>query len=181
MTRIAVSGSHGTGKTTLVNRLADIYNLSVINEQAREVHSLGFVINEDVNLSVELLMLMRQMAMEENDPWHRFIVDRSLMDYIAYSEQITELSVIDSALLNSMKDMIYAYMKQRYNVIFYLPIEFELEEDDVRAQDVIYQEKIDKSLRSHYQSASIPIVTLTGNLEARVSMARSVMKAWFKI
>ena len=87
--RICVSGIHGIGKTTLVNKIAEEYKLKVLPEEARILlnKKYSFV---DINSNLSVFMdfqneiLDRQVeALEKNKNEH-VIMDRSVVDSLAY-------------------------------------------------------------------------------------------------
>jgi hypothetical protein len=51
---------------------------------------------------------------------------------------------------------------------FYLPIEFELEDDGVRFVDVELQKKVDEELQKSIKKYNIKVTKLTGSVEDRI-------------
>lgn len=87
--RIALTGAHGVGKTTLARQLAEKYNLEIIPECARELldsagwdwHSLN--ITERLMLEASIARTYRSYFAQIEDNW---VSDRTPLDVIAYTE-----------------------------------------------------------------------------------------------
>jgi thymidylate kinase len=85
-----------------------------------------------------------------------FISDRSVYDIIAYS--------IDLQNIDNLTEQANNYLaKNPYDLTFYFPIEFDMENDGVRPEDEEYRKKIDKRI---FTLVPNPIF-ITGTIEQR--------------
>ena len=150
--KIAISGSHGTGKTFAVLDVAKQYkldnpnkNVTVITEIAREC---PFPINQNATVESELWMIATQIKkeIEAEKNYDIVITDRSLADYLAYTKYHFE--DIYKAQFPFLE-----YYISTYDIIFYKSYEMNhhyLIEDGVRDLDKKFQKSIDKELITIY-------------------------------
>ncbi len=87
--KIAVSGVHGIGKTTDVQRIGEEFNLEILPEQARYLLNTEYPFQEvDSNLSVfmdfQTEVLNRQVKLLEENQYNNFVTDRTPIDSLAY-------------------------------------------------------------------------------------------------
>lgn len=166
--KIAFVGSHGVGKTTLLNDLKEALKLgenNLVEETATKVFEMGkdnpaLRINQGATLEAQLHIIGLQledevdkkkaMVMSKENEKPLLVCDRSSLDAVVYTyhricsrpgyEWGKELPL---HLLNWVVDK----TKVPYDYIFYLPIEFELETSDVRPGDIEFQERIDELMQ----------------------------------
>ena len=142
--KIAIIGTHGTGKTTLAYRLCSEAkkrgkNAVILNETAR---SCPFPINEGSSLDGFLWMTGTQLAKEQLAVAHKsdyIVCDRSVIDHVAYVP------------LEFARGKIYEYMMyactawlETYDKIFWVipTSKKEIVNDGIRCVDPQFQQKI---------------------------------------
>ena len=150
--KVAVIGTHGTGKTTIVYDIATRLklggvNVGIVEEVARTLPRYkGFDINENTNADSQLWILHQQMIREieakvrgDNDA---AICDRAVLDnymYLVYNGGRTPARDI----------MVYDWVKT-YDLLVYVPIRKERplpnNGDDLRAKDPVFQRGIEDLL-----------------------------------
>ena len=150
MKRIAVFGTHGAAKTTLVYKLASYLkmkdkNVTVIHETARQS---PFPINTDVVYQTTLYVVTSQVQKElkaEAEGFDISISDRTPSDAFIYINHLNR----GNNLTKSLEDFCFEWIKE-YNVLIYLePAEgFKISEDGVRAVDSEYQKLIRDDFRA---------------------------------
>lgn len=160
---IAFTGPHGTGKTSLFNALTKYFifeklGLKVIEEVARELSDRRQIIPENMTpdefADFQLAIAQEQVRQEQANKL--FASDRSLYDFLAYSEMITTPAKAD--VLQYLEDQLHPY-----DVIFYVPICFPLTVNPIRQKvDPKFQRQIDVRLRQIYQARKINFVELEG-------------------
>ena len=159
--RIAVIGAHGVGKTTLSKLLSKNLNIPVINDVVVEAYKKGFVINEQTPMETQFWLFSRQLEEEKNTP--HFVADKCLMDYSVYADIIFDDERIKSLLREMTKNNI------SYDHIFYLPVEFAIEDDGVRSTNIEFQTAIDSRYRNLIDEWGIKYTVLTGSIENRLA------------
>lgn len=150
--RIAIIGAAGVGKTTFLDALFVKQEISssftkieeIVRKLSRERgYESPYAINEDLD-QFRHDVLLRQIA-EENKA-DRFIVDRSTIDAWAYYMRWSwNTSSVERA--EEFYELAYKQAKN-YDLLIYLPIMFELQDDGFRWNNPIYQKQIDRLLRS---------------------------------
>ncbi|HWY35155.1 MAG TPA: ATP-binding protein, partial [Nitrosopumilaceae archaeon] len=138
--KIAICGAQGVGKTTLVNELAKELGFRVLPEVAREMAKAGHKLDQGVTALLEYEMIKMQTGLEEMlGPW---IADRSLIDLLAYC---VVLFPEDKSLFSIARGKL---KEAKYDLIFYIPPEFTIEDDGVRSTDPHFRDKIDQAIKN---------------------------------
>ncbi|NGX56278.1 MAG: hypothetical protein K1060chlam5_00516 [Candidatus Anoxychlamydiales bacterium] len=160
MKRIAIFGTHGAAKTTLVYKLASFFkmndkNVTVIHETARQS---PFPINTDVVYQTTLFVVTSQLQKElkaEAEGFEIAISDRTPSDAFIYLNHLER----DNHLTQSLEVFCMEWIK-KYDVLIYLePSEgFKLTEDGVRASNIDYQ----KAIRDDFRLLVEEIETIHG-------------------
>ena len=128
--KIAIAATHGTGKTKFAKALAKELNGNYIHDIVRDVAiPLGFEFNEKTPPEVQLWMTMEQWKLEQTttEPW---VADKCLLDYLIYGEIILK----DEGIKKMIRRVVEAYA--HYDFVFYIPIEFTMEEDGLRSKEL---------------------------------------------
>lgn len=164
--RIALCGAHWTWKSTILNSFKANYfkyrkecrekNLQYedywfLTEVARDIIKELGKTPQEMNNSERLLFqykILKKQIEEETElsksHWN-IIFDRGVFDILAYTETIEPLTIEDAELKIMIIETWTKFLEEvGYNKIFYFPIEFELEKDGIRFEDIEYQKKIDK-------------------------------------
>lgn len=132
--KIILTGAHGTGKSTLVQPLANTYNLTVLQRTVRTFWEDNGVkdfelLPSDIRAIFQKHLLLNQLD-KENTLWEQgFITDRSVLDYLGYA-------VVSSSMSKTDLDLYKALIRERllqYDYIIYLPVEFPAEPEYLRA------------------------------------------------
>ncbi len=174
--KIAISGSHGTGKSTLLQLLeakGSLGELSVLQEVPRalcsRVKDPAFFHRRHNNLTRQLLLIAAQVAEEAmmvTAP--TVVVDRTVVDHWAYTLSLLSESDVAAPEASEVQRLVREWAGT-YDHIFYLPIEFDLAVDDVREEDLEFQREIDELLRAEYRRLSIPVTELRGSVDQRAA------------
>lgn len=137
--KIAFIGTHGTGKTTLAYSITGELkrkgkNATMITEVARKC---PLPINEKGSLNTELWIMSVQIAeeLEANHKYSHVVCDRSVLD--SYSYGIYSLG--DHELLRKL----FEHWIKTYDILFKVPIMYDLVDDGVRSTDKEFQSKVD--------------------------------------
>lgn len=178
--RIAVSGSHGTGKTTLCRALNTRLSASYACEIRREAPQLMmdeasnplFFYRDQNSLTKQLLVFVFQ-AMEDHpsDEADIIIHDRSPVDILAYTlllapdyEHTEEGRLLHSAVHRWLK---------RYDLIFRTPIAFPIPDDGSRDQSLAFQRSVQDKIDSLYAAFHFTPITISGSTERRVTNVKA--------
>ncbi len=168
MKRVAIFGTHGAAKTTLVYKLATFYkmankNVTVIHETARQS---PFPINTDVVYQTTVFVVTSQINKElqaEAEGFEISISDRTPSDAFIYLNHLKR----DNDLTRQLETFCFEWLKQ-YDLLIYLePTEgYAATDDGVRATNVDYQMAIRDDFR-----------TLVEEMKIRVGDSVKIIKA----
>ena len=166
--KIAIASTHGTGKSTVARGLAKRIKGKYIHDVARdEAPKKGFAINENTPPEVQLWMTMRQWELEHttSEPW---VADKCLFDYLVYGDIVIKDEEIKKIIRRIVED------NAHYDLVFYIPIEFPMEEDGLRSKEL--QPIVDKHYKEYLERRGIKYITLSGSPEQRISQALEHLK-----
>lgn len=151
--KVALIGTHATGKTTLAYEIASSlkkknFNIDVLGEVSRDC---PFPINEDTTPNAQKWILLTQYIreMEKEGKCDCLICDRSLLDnYAYYIRRFGKNKELEPLILDHMGS---------YNYLFKVPInEGYLVNDGVRSIDKGFQKEIDELIHELLHEFKIP-------------------------
>lgn len=166
--KIVFTGAHGTGKSTLFNRLmTDVLPTDIKVSFQGVFDSYGRKLNTP---------LYTKEAQRQFNYWYvynhyftySFISARSIYDTWVYSRS-TAGFWYHNYLFN------WAVKHINYDYVFYLPVEFPLVKDGIRPEDENYQLAFDKDLKLLLDFFHIPYITLSGSIEDRLNKIKLVI------
>ena len=141
MKKIAFTGTHGTGKTTLaygtgaeLQKLG--YNTKIINETARETQ---FNLNDETTYEAQVDIIARQVRNELDAsmrPVDYIVTDRTVMDAVAYTKNAEIVGTIELGWSQALFPLARKWL-DTYDLIFYVEPPFDIEEK-VREEEAIY-------------------------------------------
>lgn len=168
--KIAVAGSHGTGKTSFAMGLAKALSGTYIYDTVREevVPKHIFPINENTPPQGQIWLVARQWELERTtpEPW---VADKSLFDYWVYAKD---------EFPDHIKKTIWMFVKEdaHYDFVFYLPIEFPMELDGVRSENDAFQKDVDRRYKELLGKLGIKYVTLPSFIKESASKEEAIEK-----
>ena len=186
MPKIALTGAHGTGKTTLTNAVVARFAPTRETTPSREVPRILVEHADDSeffrrgnNSPVRQLLIMLHQIIEDDERRRAadlVVCDRTLVDHIAYTF-VQFRDAFDGAERAIIIEAARRWITT-YDIVFYVPIEFAVEDDGVREGDITFQAEIDKEIVSLYKEIGLETVRVTGSVEART---RAVLDAVTKL
>lgn len=176
--KIAITGPQGSGKTTLLLKLkaalalADI-EVKVLPEITRSIAEMGFPINESGEDETQLMILAThiQNALAKDD----YIVDRCLLDGYVYSEFLFLQGKVSAYVAEYAYQILKRYFS-KYDIVFYIPNEFALEDDGCRSTAEEFRSGIADIFESTLAKLKLAHLTdrvyeLKGSVDDRVAAA----------
>jgi len=149
--RIAFCGASGTGKTVLMNFVAETFKLEVNPIGARSVaKAMGFDSPYDVDAAGQRAAFQRRL-LGEKVYWEAvrgsFVTDRTVLDNLCYT-MLHNIDSIDGETLQLAKDA-----AQRYTHVIVCPMLafFDLAADHARKTSLAYHELYEAALRGLLQ------------------------------
>lgn len=182
---LAVSGSQGAGKTTVLNELANAGYKVIERKTSRSILSdWGVTLaevnnNHDLTIKFQDEILARKLedeapAVNSSDVW---FTERTFIDLAVYSNFALAANNKYSTFVDEYYDKCVA-ATQTYRHVFYLTAgHFVIEHDTVRGANKHYSHMVDLVMRDAYTS-SIPTLNLTvvdsPSLSQRMSLVQTV-------
>lgn len=180
--KIALSGAHGVGKSTLAGWLANELELPVLPTPGRWMAARGLPVNEDASVASQTLAWLLQHRFEaEVDRW---IAPRSLVDVWAYTALAAER---ESEPLTDSTFEVLTYLtertvRNRYTALLYLPPRHPLRPDAVRSGDERFQRQVDAAIRERLEVWELPHLVLDVTQgDARDEALRYVQERYAKV
>ena len=162
--KITFTGSHGTGKSTLVkllSRHSEFEKFKIFDGVGRRIHTEKKWSDKRKQHYFNWYYVRKHFFTKN------FIASRGLIDTLAYS-RVTVDFWYHSRLFNWGFKHIY------YDHVFYIPIEFPLESDGVRYGEEL-QPIIDKDIKLILDFYHIPYHVIEGTVEERYKLVCQIV------
>lgn len=177
--KIAVSGTHGTGKSTLCSLVSqrlreDGVVVAEVTEIPRRIcdqlEDPDFFKRKNNSALRQLSVVVAQLV-EEFSPAtinaDVIVCDRSVLDHFAYTLCLFGTELQRSNVENLLIDSLTNHCRS-YDALLYLPPEIELEVDSLREDDSDFRNLVDRTLRDLFGSCGVRFHEISGSIAARV-------------
>jgi nicotinamide riboside kinase len=171
--KIAIIGAHGTGKSTLSKEIAESLGFNLISDVVPDAFRLKFLINENTPPETQFWILSKMLELERNTP-ENWVMEKSLWDNIIYGS----FSIKDTKIIKVIKDIVIKNVY--YDLVFYCPIEFPIEDDGLRSLNVDFQKTVDQELRKLLKKLKIKFYEVSGNRKKRLEKALLIIDKFTK-
>lgn len=179
--RVALTGAHGVGKSTLADELAAVLVLPVLSTPGRTLAGRGLPVNEEATVTSQILAWLLQYRFErEQTSW---VAPRSLIDVWAYALLAAtrhEPTPLEHALLEELERSTPIAVTERYDHIIYVPPRIALLADGVRPGGKEFQRSTDEAIVSALARWKIPHtvldVTARRGVEAEIESLASTRR-----
>jgi len=162
--RIAFAGAQGTGKTTVAKVLANELGVKLLPPISRLLLSeMGCSSISDMrskNLEPDFQRKIVERRLLTHTSEKNYVADRSIFDAIGYDAAI--------GLTDINYDRLIRRYRLHYDAVLFLPIEFPISDDGVRALDLDEQVSVSDEIYASLLSSGIPHAVITGSIEERV-------------
>ena len=173
--RCLLTGAQGTGKTTLMSLLPDaLRKIQGVTRKCITENSLAN--NKDSNdHSQKLIFDAYEDVLTRNC---NYISERSLIDVCAFTEYQKRLGKCSPWLAENHIRRVHKFVCQNPDAMyFYLPVEFDIEDDGVRSTDKEYQKEIDSIIFEILNEMGCNYYTVTGLPHERADFVMSKIMA----
>lgn len=167
--KYVLTGSHGTGKTTIINSIYDWLeekNIKPIinSSSARKIKQSGRLINDDGDDIVQMIVNSSHIVNFREDNW---FADRCIIDSFSYAVYQYKIGKVSKSVYDISLHMVKQFACL-YDKIFYVPIEFPLTKDEERKDEVNFQREIDSIIASTISDLRLSVEVINGRVEERV-------------
>ena len=185
--KIALSGAQGSGKSTMlaalqqseylksISQTRDYGPIEFLPEIVRDIkRRYDFKINEHGTLETEMMVMTTHLQNLIARP--RFVTDRCLVDNWIYA-QLNENPLPPEYM--TFNAWLVDQMVGEYDIIFYIPNEFDPPEDGVRNLDPVYFEAIKRQFELEYtrlMKRHDNIIRLTGTIIERIGKMEEALR-----
>lgn len=169
--RIALSGVHGSGKTTVYNELKQyLTTLNFIDSPSRAIGAITGINENGSEYGQDLILTETIKRCFHLSSLH----DRCVLDTLCYTTQLYAHGKVSTQFF----DYNYTATKELlpfYDHIFYIEPEFNLVDDGTRSQSIAYRDEIWQYFKLYIKEFNIPVIQLTGSVEERVAQVLSAL------
>lgn len=168
MSRIVLSGTQSCGKSTLLQDIKkDVPKMTIYEEIVRTLIKSGVKINKEADHKSQCAILKAHY--KNSIANSEFISDRGAVDAFVYGTW-SYLNGDFTYEEHKVQEEIFLGCLPMYTHNFYLPIEFEAVEDEVRDTDEKYREELERLYYLTYHKYNIPFVELKGTVDERLKI-----------
>ena len=166
--RIAITGTQGTGKTTLLKELRKIEpyksSYTFVTELTRKLHEKGYPINEQGTDEVQRILAQQcvEASLIPNS-----IADRCVLDNIVFTTFLFNEGKVNQETMNDAIEKFEANISN-FDIIFYVRPEFDLVDDGVRTTSISTRDKVFALFEHYIDKYQLPVVLLSGSVEERM-------------
>lgn len=156
MKKIAITGTHGAGKTTLAHQICVMLkeknvNVTVVEEKAR---SCPFPINKQATADTEIWMVHTQIKAEQQAKASKYecaVIDRCSLDAIIYWQDRNT----PHKYFEKLRDAALEWVQTEYDLVILLEPSSDTEEmavDAVRDSSIAYRNQIRDLFRQYLET-----------------------------
>lgn len=155
--KIALIGTHGTGKTTLAHKLVgELKERGIDSGFVREIAGIcPLPINENTTREAQKWMIFQQYCkeLEEGERFDSLVCDRSTLDYyVYYYNKFGKNKLLEDFVKGTIKE---------YDFLFRIPLNKDyLKKDKIRSTNPQFQKEIDKKFDYLSKKLSIKYHTI---------------------
>jgi nicotinamide riboside kinase len=166
MPRICISGSHSTGKSTVIDALKEMPDLmkrfTFKTEILRDIKKTGIKINEFGSDETQMIVMAKHM---EYATIPNTILDRGVLDGMVYTAYLYEKNQIKKSTLKIAESI---FENIRYDIQFYIAPEFDIVPDGVRSENTEFRDRVAELFEEYMEAYKIIPIRLAGNVDQRV-------------
>ena len=160
---IALIGAHGTGKTTLTRAFALKHpEITISDGSSRPMKEIAKTLGLSKQQYQEANNIFAIHRHKQNIWQKNYFTTRTLIDNYIYCRLAGWYS-----MAFKVKDVFFQSKIEKIKY-FYLPIEFDIEDDGVRFTDPEFQKAFDEEIHMIVKYYNLKMVKLTGSIEDRI-------------
>lgn len=172
MKRIAITGTHGVGKTSLAYALTDSLKdlrVTLSSQIARTLIKNGYPLGREATAESYIQYVIAQLRAEQlAEECDLFISDRTLLDPLAYA--LVNRDAAGPGVPESIIELLrrtWLLELRQYDLYVFVPIEFGMRADGVRPEGEDYRRKVEAQIVSLLNENNINHIVASGTVEDR--------------
>jgi len=172
---IGFTGTHGVGKTTLLNEMKKdkrFNDFEFYDGITRKLNNDGSILindnHSDYNNTQEIL-INAHVNLIENNMNNKIVMDRTLLDVMVYTHYLFLNNKVNYTTFSYAFQMFNKY-KKYYDILFYIRPEFDLIGDGVRSVDLKFKDGVFSLFENYIDNMTInncQLKILKGDIENR--------------
>jgi nicotinamide riboside kinase len=173
--KIAISGAQSTGKSTLLESLKTdpaFTKFMFIESPTRKIEQQGLNINELGDDKTQRLIASKHM--ENIELSDNSILDRCILDGYVYTTYLFNHKKVTKDTLIYVGSVFHHLIK-KYDVIFYIPPEFDVVKDGIRSIDKSFRDEVVDIFEEYIQEYRIPVERITGTVKERLQRIKNII------
>lgn len=180
MKRVAITGTHGVGKTTLAYSLADRFKdrTVVVNSRlARTLINQGYPLGKAATTESYIQYIIKQLRAEQAaDACDLFISDRTLLDPLAYALVNRPDSAVPESTI-ALLEAAWLLERRQYDLYVFVPIEFDAQADGVRPEGKDYRIAVEDQILALLDENNVHYTRVSGPLRARTEQVLQALRS----
>ena len=172
--KIAISGAHCTGKTTLVNSLKESGKLNDFTFRSNLLRGLkdaGHPINEAGNTTTQLYVMSKFYEFLHTPG--NAILDRCVLDGMSYTMYFYPEMTKNMHLVF---EKLFEEMFHQYDAICYVVPELPFVDDGVRSTDKKFYDQVVQNFEILINEYQIPVHYISGSVEERTNQVLKIIE-----
>lgn len=182
---VAFTGSHSTGKSTIVNDLkgcdwlkakyVDSVTRSTISTAERRIDRVTNLDQAQQAIADSICKRMKEIVEESKDnPDTVYVLDRCVFDFLAYSKSFRDNDLITEETFYNIQEQCRNLWKN-IDIFFYLAIEFDIVDDGERSVDNLLRHKVDEYILDQLLWNRVRAAKITGTKAERLATVASTI------
>ena len=186
MSRVAICGTHGIGKTTLADKLSQELGLPILKEEATSLLKTEFPFHKteqdfEVFKEFQTRVLENQLNSEFDNWKSGFVADRAILDSLAYVHVRTVMERDFGSFLNSYADRVWNGIVNRYDKLIFIRYDdyFTNSDASIRNLNPVFMKEIDRFIDYYLLKSPVNFDVLelrTLDFEKRVKMSLNFIR-----
>ena len=177
---VVFTGSHGTGKSSLIEKLKSWDNVECVNSvtrstisaKERRIDGVKDLDRSQYDILGRVIELTGDLIKKnQENPNKIFLADRSIFDFVAYTRAFHKRGLVSDECLRTIEGTTQN-ISQNYDLICYLPIEFDIVDDGIRSLDEELRRIVDQEIQEQIKGKE-NVIKLSGSYEERIESLRS--------
>lgn len=183
---VAITGSHSTGKSTIVDSLKECSNFvslhsitrTAVTKEERKIDGINNLDSAQLKILEGIKCNVKQVIeLNKQNPEKIFLMDRCVFDFVAYSRCFYKQNTLSKEVIDKIEQD-YKDLFDYVDLYVYLPIEFDIVDDGVRSLDNVLRKNVDEEIQSLLEQNNVKYIKLTGDVNTRLQYLQNTINTF---